>query len=263
MPSRQQHIEQPADPGPIGGRPEMVAGLGRKIVREFDPRQMPKQNAMGVQRALGRAGGAGCVDQQRRIIGRRVASLEVRPPALQCRPEAQCTRRWRVAVGDQDEPEVRQTVADGRDLVPVVGVGDQDRRATVVEAEIQRILAEQGEQRQGHQTGLVAGGVGQRRLQRLRQQDPDPFAFRLDMGGEHIGERIGPALDVVEAVPAGGAVGIDHRQCQTATTVGMAIDRVDSDIEPFGNLPAEAVACVLVVATADQHQLPERLWRRR
>ena len=73
-----QHVEQPADPGPIGGCPDVVAGLGEEIVAHLDPRQMAEKNAMGVKRPFGVAGRAGGIDQDRGIIGSGVGSDEIR-----------------------------------------------------------------------------------------------------------------------------------------------------------------------------------------
>ena len=68
--ARQQHVEQPAGPGPVGRRPVAVACLRKRIMRQFGAGQMSEQHAMAVQRALGLAGGARGVDHHRRIVGR-------------------------------------------------------------------------------------------------------------------------------------------------------------------------------------------------
>jgi hypothetical protein len=49
----QQHVEQAADPGPIRGRPEPVAGLGEEVLGHLHARQVPEQHAVAVERALG------------------------------------------------------------------------------------------------------------------------------------------------------------------------------------------------------------------
>ena len=77
MPGRQQHVEQAADPGPVGRRPDEVAFLRKRAVRHLDAGQVPEQHAVRMQDPLGLAGGAGGVDDDRRIVGGGVDRLEV------------------------------------------------------------------------------------------------------------------------------------------------------------------------------------------
>ena len=53
MQRRQQHVEEPAGPGPVGRSPEAIARLRKELVRKLDTRQMPEQHALRVQRSLG------------------------------------------------------------------------------------------------------------------------------------------------------------------------------------------------------------------
>ena len=48
IPEREQGVDQPADPGPIGRRPHQVAGLGQEVVAHLDIRQMAEHDAMRV-----------------------------------------------------------------------------------------------------------------------------------------------------------------------------------------------------------------------
>jgi hypothetical protein len=40
VPARQQHVDQPADPGPVGRGPEQISGFGEQLVRHLDARQV-------------------------------------------------------------------------------------------------------------------------------------------------------------------------------------------------------------------------------
>ena len=52
--TRQQHVEQSANPRPIRRRPKPIARLWQEVLRHLNARQMPQQNAMRVNSALGR-----------------------------------------------------------------------------------------------------------------------------------------------------------------------------------------------------------------
>ena len=69
VPGGKQDVEQPAGPRPVGRGPEPVARLGSEVVRELHAGKMPQDHAVGVQCALRRAGSAGCIDEERRVIG--------------------------------------------------------------------------------------------------------------------------------------------------------------------------------------------------
>jgi len=71
MQARQQHVEQTAGPGPVRRRPDIVAGLRERIVRQLRAGQMPKHDAVAVQRAFRLAGRAGRVHDQRGVVRRR------------------------------------------------------------------------------------------------------------------------------------------------------------------------------------------------
>jgi hypothetical protein len=57
------NVHQPADPRPVGRRPEHVARLRVELEDRLQRRDMAEDEAMGVQRALGIARGAGGVDE--------------------------------------------------------------------------------------------------------------------------------------------------------------------------------------------------------
>jgi hypothetical protein len=57
-----------ASPCPIGWRPHAIIRLREEIVGQFHTRRMPEQGQVRVEHAFRIAGGAGCVDNNRRII---------------------------------------------------------------------------------------------------------------------------------------------------------------------------------------------------
>ena len=111
IPGREQRVDQPADPGPVGRRPHQVAGLGQEVVTHLDIRQMAEHHAMGVQRALRISRGARGVDDHRGIVGRGIDGGKFRRRRLERRPERFGAGRRAVA-DDIDVRQVRQPVAD-------------------------------------------------------------------------------------------------------------------------------------------------------
>jgi hypothetical protein len=87
MQARQQGIEEPAGPGPIGRRPESIASLGKEVMRHLHPGQMSEENPMGVKGARGRSGGARGIDPHRRIVRHGIDGGEGRGGAFQRRIE--------------------------------------------------------------------------------------------------------------------------------------------------------------------------------
>jgi hypothetical protein len=126
--ARQQHVEQAADPGPVGRRPEQVAGLGEQLLRHLHARQVAEQDAVRVQRALRAAGGAGGVDDHRRVVraGRDagVAVLRARHLRIQVDYAWSAARRQHAA-------QRRQAVADRHQFRHACRIGDQRRSAAI------------------------------------------------------------------------------------------------------------------------------------
>ena len=68
VPAGKKHIDQAADPGPIGRCPEQIARLREKVVRKFHAGQVAEQGSVGMQGTFGRTGGSGGVDDQSRVV---------------------------------------------------------------------------------------------------------------------------------------------------------------------------------------------------
>ena len=165
--ARQQHIEQAARPGPVCGRPEQVALAREKIMGELHARQMTQQHAVPMQRALRRAGRAGCVDHERGVVGAVVERREIRTRLAH--QSMKIDRRAIRSISRQDEPEIGQGRRDGTQLLHAGRVGDDDARARVPQAIVERLGPEERGKWQRHGAQLVDGDMRDRGRQRLRQ----------------------------------------------------------------------------------------------
>ncbi len=123
MQSRQEHIEEPAGPSPVGRGPEPITRLRQKRVREFNAGEMPEQHAMGVQRALGWARRARSVDHQRRLFARGRRRREFGRGARE--QGVKILRAVGRSVDRQNELEAGPRSAQPPELRPALRTGDQ------------------------------------------------------------------------------------------------------------------------------------------
>ena len=143
---RHQDVQEPADPGPVRRRPDPVPLLAQEVVADLHPRQVAREHPVPVQRALGRARGAGGVDQDRRIVrpglhqGKRPAARPRRAQVLAVRG---CLHAQDVPQHGQRVPQPRQRRRPGR-------IGDRRRGARAAEPVHQRLRPEQPRERQRH-----------------------------------------------------------------------------------------------------------------
>ena len=188
MQARQQAVEQTAGPGPVGRRPEAVAGLREELVRHLDTRHVAEQHAMRVQRALGLAGGAGGEDHQRGIVRRGVGRRELVGRARDRLVQAE--RALARSVDREHQRKLRQRGARLGQLRQPLRVGDDGLHAGVLQPVGQRIDAEQNRQRHRDRAHLVDRDMPGGRLRRLRQQHRDAVAARDAVRGERVGEPV-------------------------------------------------------------------------
>jgi hypothetical protein len=147
---------------------------------------MPEQNPVSVQCTLGGAGRARGVNDQRRVIGTGRRGLETIRCGFQGRrPDQQAGfRPPSREVRADDHGQIRQPVADRLDLGEVLAVGDERPRAAMRQPLLQRVGAEQGEQRHRNRAHLVgrtcamavSGLCGSRMP--IRSLRPDPCAAK-------------------------------------------------------------------------------------
>ena len=99
---------------------------------------------MRVQRALGISRGARSVDDQRRIVGGGVDGGKFIGSGFDRRPERFGAGVNSIA-GDVDVLQIRQPVADFRQLLPPGLIGDDGPCFRIRQAKFQRVLTEQRE----------------------------------------------------------------------------------------------------------------------
>ncbi len=237
-------------PGPVGRGPHPVAGLGEELMRHLHPRQMPQQHPVGMQRPLGRPGGARGVADEGRVLGAGFGHLEGVTGLAQLLPEAPGAGAGPEvgAIDREHRLQPRQPVADRRDLGQVGLVGDQRLGPRIGQPVLQPLLAEQGEQRQRDGAQLVGGEMGQQRLRHLPQQHRHPVAARHPVLDQRIGEPVRVARELGEAVFAHLAIRpeIDQRQ-PAGLGIGPFLAHVPGHVVARRHLPAVLVAQALPI----------------
>ena len=197
IPEREQGVDQPADPGPVGRRPHQVAGLGQEIVAHLDIRQMAEHHAMRVQRALWISRGARGVDDQGGIVGRGIDGRKIR----RCRLRATTRTAWCRPAPVADDVEFFSSGSRSRIFAsfsqPAL-VGDDGLGVGIRQAEFQRVLAEQREQRHRDHAGTKRRQMRDRQFQRLRQEHRDAVAAHKAVGLQHIGKTARQLAHLVE-----------------------------------------------------------------
>ena len=250
--ARQQHIQQPADPGPVRRGPQPVARLGQQVVADLDPRQMAQQDAMRMQRALGVAGGPRGIDQDRRIVR----------PGRRGRIAVGLVGQGRVQIGDLDAGEPRlgargQVLAQDQAQVGQVGgdpgqnlqagrAGDDRGGCGIAQPVAQRLGAEQHEQGQRHAPHPRHGDMGHGGVQRLRHQHGNPVARRARpvqrdaAPGQDMRQARGPPrqMGIGMLRRRAGLVHLDDRQAVGIARGPVVADR-HADVEIGRNPPVE------------------------
>ena len=156
-------------------------------MHHLDAGQMAEQRAMRVQRALRVARGAGGVDDDGGIVGRCIDGGEFFRSIFDRGPERFGAGMDR-ARRHVDVLQIRQPVADLCEFLPAGLVGDHGLGAGIGQAKLQRILAEQREQRHRDQAGTKRRQMRDRQFQRLRQEHRDAVAAHEPIRLQHIGK---------------------------------------------------------------------------
>lgn len=105
-------------------------------------------------------------------------------------------RRFALAIDIEHQPQLRQPLARFRELARPFAIGDDHARAGIAEPVLQRLGAEQGEQRDGDGAQLVGGDMGVGGFGRPRQQDADAVARPDAVGGKQIGGLVGQVAEL-------------------------------------------------------------------
>ena len=178
--ARQQDVQQPADPGPVGRRPKAVAGRREELLRQLDAGQVAQQDPVAMQRALGRPRRAGGVNDDRRIVGAGIGRRKGVAGLVEFRVEVErAPARFPArALDAENQLQLRQALAQQRDLGESGPVGHQRLGPAVAQAILKRLFPEQREERHGDAAKLVNAEMADGRFRRLGQQNADPVAAR-------------------------------------------------------------------------------------
>ncbi len=158
-----------------------------------------------------------------------------------------------VAADDVDVLQIRQPLADFAELVPAGLIRDDGFRAGIGEAEFQRILAEQREQRHRDEARTERREMRHRQFQRLRQKHADAIAALQAVRLQHVGEAAREIAQLVEAGVGDAAVRVEIDQRQFSRAIGMAVAGGGRDVEARRHLPAEIAIEFVVVGGLGEH----------
>ena len=206
-------------------------------MRVLDSGQVAEQHPMRVQGTLGLARRARGVDEDGRLFRVSVHRLE----AIRCALDGsvQIDGPIRGTVGAEDQLQCRQPVAQPPDLRGTFGVGDDGAGFAVLQAELERLLAEEREERDRDEAGFVRGYVDDGRFVPLGQQDGDAVASLDALGAKQVGEPVREADDVPETEGRHLAGGVDFDEGGVVASRRVAVGDVHADVEALRDRPAE------------------------
>ena len=236
-PGGEQRVIEAGDPRPFGRRPHHLVAARPVAQPLLDRRHRAQHHAMGMQRALGLAGRARGVDQQRRILGCRIDGGEIVRGSGQQAVPVEKGAAVRSRADHDDGLEMRQPIAHRQHLGQLGHVGDQRRRFGIGHAVLERFFAEQREQRQHDSAHAIAGEVAERELGALAQEHGDPVALPDAAGIKCIGELRACGQQLPEGPVAHRSVGMLDDQGQRVRR--MAFAHRPADVEPLRPGPAE------------------------
>ena len=251
VPGGEQRIIEAGDPGPFGRRPHHLVAARPVAEPLLHGRDATQHHAMGMQRALGLAGGARGVDQQGRILGRRVDCGEAVGRGTEQAVPVEEGAAVRAGADHDHRLQIGQAVPHRQQLRELAHVGDDGRGPGVGKPVFDRLLAEQREQRQHDGAHPVAGEMADRELGALTQEHRDPVALADATRDQRVGQPRTGGQQLPEGPVAHRAVRVldDHRQ-----RVGrMPFADGAADVEPLGPGPAELRHGVVVGKTARDH----------
>ncbi len=251
MPGWQKHIQQPADPCPVGRGPHDIAVLRKEIMRHFDTGQMPQQHTMGMQRALWLAGGARCINDQGRFISTRLDRFEI--VAGLGRKCLEIKTAFRRAINDIDIFKGRKQIADFSNFACPFPIGHQCLGGTVAKPVFKGLDPEKGKERHGNATHFIGGDMGHRGFGALRQQDADPIPAPDAVTAHDIGETVRQAFKLGKAVIASRTIAPAIHQRKTIRIVCPLVANIDTNVEMGGYVPDKIRTHRRVIRTNRQH----------
>ena len=209
--------------------------MRKEVVRQLESGEVAEQAPVGVQRALGRSGGARGVDEQGRIVGARVGRRERIARSIDEVPEAPG-----LAVARHDVLQIVEVGADGFDQIAAAGVDHERAGAAVGEPEGERVGAEQHRERQRDRAELVHRDVGDSGLDALGQDDADPVPAPDAEPVERVGKPIAEPLQLCEREGPLRPLRVLDEDGGAVADVSVPVADVDADVVARGDVPAEA-----------------------
>ncbi len=201
----------------------------------LDSGEVPEQDPVRVQRSFRLPRGARGVDDEGGILGGGGHRLEAARGAIE--RGRQIDRPLAGAIDAEDQAQVGQALPQPLDLGQLLPIGDDRARSAILESELQRLLAEQLEERDRDEPGLVDRHVGDRGLLALREEDRDAVAARKPVRDEHVGQPVRELADRGESQLGDLAGGLDLDQRRREAGVCVPVHHVHADVEPLGDRP--------------------------
>ena len=254
---RNERIEEPSGPRPIGWGPHEIAFVRKEVVRQLESGEVAEQAPVGVQRALRRTRGARGVDEQGGIVGAGVGR-----GARVARGADEIPEAAGLAVARHDVFQVVEIGSDGLDDVAARSVGDERARAAVGEPEGECVGTEQHRERQRHRPELVDRDVRDRGLDALGQDDSHPIPAPDAEPRECVGEPIAQTLQLREREAPLDPLRILEVEGGAVSDAGVPIADVDTDVVARGNVPPEAFPNLVerAVRRFDEPHVPRASW---
>ena len=175
MPRRQEPVQQPASPGPIGRRPEHVAGLRVEVVRMDEPGNVAEDRAVRLQGSLGGARSSTGVDDQRRVVSTGVDTSKT--PAGLRKQRIPFMHTGFPRAGDADDvAQHRQLVLYRPEVRQSRLINDRDARLAVLHPVFKGIRPEEVRQGQRNCPHLEDRDVGDRHFGALWKHESNAIA---------------------------------------------------------------------------------------
>ena len=240
-PRRDHRIEESADPGPVGGRPQPFIGSREEVEHQLESGQVAEQDPMAVQRPFGCAGRARGVDQQGRVVGRSLGRREIRRGR---RDEViEILIRSVAAVTDEDHGDASHLLGDLYDDVARRGIGDDDSGEAVAESISQCFGPEELRHRYRDRAQFVCRQMREPAFITLRKHDRDTVSALDAETGESVRQPVRALRQLAEGVFACLTIGdLDQRERRRILLIGAG----SADVESLRQLPAEVIIQGLV-----------------
>jgi len=199
--------------------------------------QMAKQHPVRMQGAFRVAGGAGGVNDQRRIFRVCVQRLEHRTLQADLGMKIQHFTALGRRVDHIAQLQIGQARPDVIDLRQATAIGNDRAHRAVGGSMLDSVGTKQLEQWNGYRAQLVDGHVHDAGFQPLRKHDADPVAGRHALLAQAVGQAVGLLLKVQKTKVLDRTIRVLLDDCDPLRVGCPAITARLSDIESIRNIP--------------------------